>query len=89
MSVHLALLYSDGSMGVLSPGATLDQAEKDRAFADEGERDPARLTKIARVACPGDDELREFIERKRYFSPGKSFLVLRETGTFTIGYRAT
>lgn len=39
-------------------------------------------------ACPDDDELRKFIETKRYFSPSKSFLVLRETGTFTIGYRA-
>lgn len=49
MSEHLALLYSDGSLGVLRPGAAIEQAERDRAFSDDGERDPAHMTKIARV----------------------------------------
>lgn len=39
-------------------------------------------------ACPGEKELCDFIKAKRYFSPSSKFLVLRETGSFTIGYSA-
>lgn len=46
---RIALLYSDGSLGVLADGATIDDAVKQRVFSDAGERDPARMSKIARV----------------------------------------
>lgn len=48
MTERLALLYSDGSMGVLGEGATIEQARKEREFVDKGAR-RADLTKIGRI----------------------------------------
>lgn len=46
---HLALLYSDGSMGILSPETTLDMAKAERVHVDHNETRPEHLTKIVRV----------------------------------------
>lgn len=49
MMNRLALLYSDGSMGILSDGATEKSAREDAMFADANETDPAKMTKVVRV----------------------------------------
>lgn len=36
----------------------------------------------------GRRDIEAFIRRKSYFDPAKRYLVLREGGTFTIGYEA-
>lgn len=46
---RLALLYSDGTIGILAEAATLGDARREREYADHGEADPAHWTKIARV----------------------------------------
>ncbi|MGJ0505644.1 MAG: hypothetical protein ACR652_00630 [Methylocystis sp.] len=46
---RLALVYSDGSFGVLSEGTTIETAREEREFCDRNEHDPQHLTKIARV----------------------------------------
>lgn len=48
-TTRLALLFSDGSVGILSASATLEQARRDRECVDLNERNPHHLTKIARV----------------------------------------
>lgn len=47
---RFALLYSDGSFGILSAGASLEKAREEAAFADQNETDPARLTRVGRVS---------------------------------------
>lgn len=46
---RLALIYSDGSMGVLKDGKTIEAAREEREFADAHQKDPMKLTKIALV----------------------------------------
>lgn len=46
---RLALLYSDGSVGILPADADLAQAERDADFADLDDDDEAHRTRIARV----------------------------------------
>lgn len=43
-----ALLYSDGSFGILSAGASLEKAREEAAFADHGEAD--HFTRVGRVS---------------------------------------
>ncbi|TDX64031.1 hypothetical protein EDE12_106177 [Methylosinus sp. sav-2] len=45
-----ALIYSDGSFGILSAGASLEKAREEAAFADQNETDPRHLTKVGRVS---------------------------------------
>ena len=47
--MRFALLYSDGSVGILRAEASLDEARKEREWVDRNERDPRHLTKIACV----------------------------------------
>ena len=49
MSPRLALIYSDGSMGIVEPGTTLDEAWQEALAADRNENDPAHFTRIAMV----------------------------------------
>jgi len=46
---RLALLYSDGSLNVLDPEATLEEALAERAEADRNEDDRNLQTKVVRV----------------------------------------
>lgn len=48
---RFAVLYSDGSLGVLVEGATLEQAKEQREETDVGETDPEHLTKVVSVRC--------------------------------------
>ncbi|MBS0537013.1 MAG: hypothetical protein JSR72_23390 [Proteobacteria bacterium] len=47
--LRFGILHSDGSLSVLVRDATFDQAEHERAFADEGEHDPAHRSRIVVV----------------------------------------
>lgn len=46
---RFALLYSDGSMGVMSERQTLEDTRRDAADSDRGETDPVHFTRVARV----------------------------------------
>jgi hypothetical protein len=50
MSDRLAILFSDGSLSILRPLATLDCARRERDFANGAERRPEHRGKIVRVA---------------------------------------
>lgn len=45
----LALLYSDGSAGILKADASVEDARAERKIADKNEIDRAQMTKIAKV----------------------------------------
>lgn len=47
--IRFAILYSDGTIGVLRAGATREEADKQKAFADAGENDPAHRCGLATV----------------------------------------
>lgn len=48
-----------------------------------------RDDEYAMMATPeGRDQIATFIQGKRYFDPKKAYLVLHETNTFTINYKA-
>jgi hypothetical protein len=49
MIERLALIYPDGSITVLGESTGIDAARNEAELADRGERDPACLTKIARI----------------------------------------
>ncbi len=49
MQERYALLYDDGSNTVLAEGTTLGEAQDERRMADDGETDPAKMTKLATV----------------------------------------
>lgn len=44
-----AVAYADGSFGVCSESADVQQTAKDAEFSDEGETDPAQFSKVVRV----------------------------------------
>lgn len=46
---RLALLYSDGSLGIFTAGRTLDSAREDALLADDKENDPEHFTKVVKV----------------------------------------
>lgn len=47
--IRLAILYSDGTIGVLRPGTSREEADRQKAFADAGETDPAHRCGLATV----------------------------------------
>jgi hypothetical protein len=47
--LRLAILYSDGSIGVLRPDATRREAMEQRDIVDSGETDPAHRSGLATV----------------------------------------
>lgn len=49
MQETLALLHSDGSIGLLAPGSTWEKAREEQAFVNHRETRPEHLTKIGRV----------------------------------------
>lgn len=49
---RFALLYSDGGIGILTPGKTLEDAREEREFSDAKERDPRYRTKLIRLTLP-------------------------------------
>ena len=46
---RLALLYSDGSIGILRAGCTLEEAREEARFLDPEEHDVSRSAKVAVV----------------------------------------
>lgn len=46
---RLALLYSDGSLGIGMPGAPAESFRDEAIFSDKNETDPANFTQIVRV----------------------------------------
>lgn len=55
--MRLALLYSDGSMGVLPLETSIERAWEHAADADRNERNPAHFTKVARVSIQIEETL--------------------------------
>ena len=49
MSDYLALIYSDGSMGIFSKETTLNDALEEAIASDRGETDSSHFSKLARV----------------------------------------
>lgn len=49
---RFALLYSDGGLGILVAGSTLEDARRNREFADQNDDDKAQWTKIVRLSVP-------------------------------------
>jgi len=49
-TTRLALIYSDGSLGLLTEDRSLDHAFKEAKESDFNEHNPANFTKVARVA---------------------------------------
>lgn len=47
-----AILYSDGGIDILSKGKTLEDAQREREWSDENERDHRHLSKIIRLTIP-------------------------------------
>jgi hypothetical protein len=50
MSERLALLFSDGSILILPPGASIEQARKEALSCDENESNPQNFTTLLSVA---------------------------------------
>lgn len=49
---RFALLYSDGGIGILTAGLTLEGARRERAFVDDKDPEPRHWTKIVRLTIP-------------------------------------
>jgi hypothetical protein len=49
MTEYFALIFSDGSLGLLDRQATIDDARQEARLADRGEEEPEHFTHIARV----------------------------------------
>lgn len=47
---RLALLYSDGSLGILSAGQPIEKAREEVQWVDDKEKNPEQFTKIVRVS---------------------------------------
>jgi hypothetical protein len=48
---RFGLLYSDGGIGILTPG-TMEDARREREFVDHNDKDPTGWTKIIRLTIP-------------------------------------
>lgn len=59
--MRLALLYSDGSIGVLPVDTSVDRAWDHAADADRNERNPAHFTKVARVSIHIEETLQRSV----------------------------
>ena len=46
---RLALLYSEGSLGIALPGAAVATLREDAILSDRNEADPAHFTQVVRV----------------------------------------
>lgn len=55
--MRLALLYSDGSMGILPAETSVERAWEHAADADRNEHNPAHFTKVARVSVQIEEAL--------------------------------
>jgi hypothetical protein len=49
MTEYLALIYPDGSIGLLDRGLTIEEAQEEARLADRGEEDPEHFTHVARI----------------------------------------
>ena len=49
MSERIALLYSDGSIGIMPPATSIEKAREEAKDADHNETDPAYFTKVATI----------------------------------------
>lgn len=70
MREGLALLYSDGSMGVLPSGADLEQARREARESDVNETDPSHFTQLVRVRIEITEHL-DVPERDRERASGR------------------
>ncbi len=55
--LRLAILYSDGTIGVMRPDATRQEANEQKALVDAGETDIAHLSGLAMVDITITDTL--------------------------------